>query len=239
MSPTSPARHRRQSVWPSSSAGAPMSLRCLWGVRRSVVPISSRLSATTTCSARTSTPSSTAWRWTSPRTSGRPTGDPRPLLRPGRERGRPAVGPRLRHGRSSRAKRSPIISAARCSSPTSCATSTRTRRSGRLYLPREALQSAGIEHRRSARRRSPIRRSTAACARGRRLAHGAFRRGARRSWRAAARRAVARAASSWPRSMARSSRDGRASGFAPPRSGCAARQAAHARWSCLRYGLFS
>ena len=37
-----------------------------------------------------------------------------------------------------------ITSAARSSSPTSCATSTRTQRLGRLYLPREALLHAGI-----------------------------------------------------------------------------------------------
>ena len=42
------------------------------------------------------------------------------------------------------ASRSPIISAARCNSPTSCATSTRTPAIGRLYLPREALRLAGI-----------------------------------------------------------------------------------------------
>ena len=42
------------------------------------------------------------------------------------------------------ASRSRIISAARCSSPTSCATSTRTPAIGRLYLPREALRAAGI-----------------------------------------------------------------------------------------------
>ena len=40
--------------------------------------------------------------------------------------------------------RSPIISAARCNSPTSCAISTRTPRIGRLYLPREFLVEAGI-----------------------------------------------------------------------------------------------
>ena len=42
---------------------------------------------------------------------------------------------------------SPTISAAPCSSPTSCATSTRTPAMGRLYLPAEALAAAGIESR--------------------------------------------------------------------------------------------
>ena len=66
----------------------------------------------------------------------------------------------------SRASRWPIISAARCSSPISCATSTRTPRIGRLYLPREFLIAAGIAvdrsrrgDRRSAHRRGLPRRS--------------------------------------------------------------------------------
>ena len=68
---------------------------------------------------------------------GRPRGHPRAelrharsLLRPGGERGRAAVGPRLRHRRRRRHAARRIISGARCSSPTSCATSTRTPASG-------------------------------------------------------------------------------------------------------------
>ena len=55
-------------------------------------------------------------------------GDARPLLRPRRERRRPPIGPHLRPRAAHRRSASRIISAARCSSPTSCATSTRTRR---------------------------------------------------------------------------------------------------------------
>ena len=65
------------------------------------------------------------------------------------------------------ALRSRIISAARCSSPTFCATSTRTPALGRLYLPREALQAAGIAATEPAvvagavrRSRKPARRSS-------------------------------------------------------------------------------
>ena len=67
--------------------------------------------------------------------------DARSLLRSRRERGRTALGARVRHGARTPALRSRIISAARCSSPTSCAISTRTPRIGRLYLPREALHA--------------------------------------------------------------------------------------------------
>ena len=49
-------------------------------------------------SARISWPSSTAWRWTWSPISARPTGDARSLLRPGRVRGRAAVGAGVRHG---------------------------------------------------------------------------------------------------------------------------------------------
>ena len=49
----------------------------------------------------------------------------RSLLRPGRERGRPAVGARFRRRSSARRSGRAGISAARCSSPTSCAISPR------------------------------------------------------------------------------------------------------------------
>ena len=70
--------------------------------------------------------------------------DARSLLRSRRLRGRPAFGARVRNDARRRPLRSRIISAARCSSPTFCATSTKTPALGRLYLPREALQAAGI-----------------------------------------------------------------------------------------------
>ena len=54
----------------------------------------------------------------------------RPLLRPGRLRGRTPFGARVRNDAEPRAVRSPIIWGARCSSPTFCAISTRTLRSG-------------------------------------------------------------------------------------------------------------
>ena len=52
--------------------------------------------------------------------------DARSLLRPRRQRGWPAVGAGVRHASASRASNSPTISAARCSSPISCAISTKT-----------------------------------------------------------------------------------------------------------------
>ena len=56
-------------------------------------------------------------------------GHARPVLRSRRERGRAAVGAGVRDAARRMASRSRIISAARCNSPTSCATSTRTPRS--------------------------------------------------------------------------------------------------------------
>ena len=80
------------------------------------------------------------------------------------------------------ASRSRIISAARCNSPTSCATSTRTPAIGRLYLPREELRHAGIAGERSGERAGQPalgqglrrgRRARAAAFRGGRQDHGA------------------------------------------------------------------
>ena len=59
-----------------------------------------------------------------------------------------------------RASSSPIISAARCSSPTSCAIVDEDAGIGRLYLPREALRDAGIDPRATPTPSSPIRAST-------------------------------------------------------------------------------
>ena len=72
-------------------------------------------------------------------------GDARSLLRSRRKRGRPPLGARLRRAARPKARGSRIISAAPFSSPIFCATSTKTRRSSRLYLPREALHAAGIK----------------------------------------------------------------------------------------------
>ena len=52
-------------------------------------------------------------------------GDARSLLRPRRQRRRPPVGQRVRFDSAKTASRSRITSVARCSSPTSCATSMR------------------------------------------------------------------------------------------------------------------
>ena len=102
----------------------------------------------------------------------------RSLLRPRRQRRRPASRARLRHGRSTTASRSRIISAAPCSSPTCCAISTRTPPIGRLYLPRELLQQAGIDVDRPASRACASARS-APPARGGRRGARAFRAGRR------------------------------------------------------------
>ena len=71
----------------------------------------------------------------------------RSLLRPRRQRRRPAVGHGLRHGGRSRASSWPIISAARCSSPTSCATSTRMPRSAGSICRAKRLRGRGIDAR--------------------------------------------------------------------------------------------
>ena len=62
----------------------------------------------------------------------------------------------------------PIIWAARCSSPTSCATSTKTPRIGRLYLPREYLDEAGFAVAGPQGRDRRAARSTRSAARSRR-----------------------------------------------------------------------
>ena len=154
-------------------------------------------------------------------------GDARPLLRPGRERRRAAFGAHFRPAGRAAARRSPIISAARCSSPTSCATSTRTRAIGRLYLPREALAAAGVttddplEAARGPEARCGLRR-------GGRARAPAFREGRNRSWTSAPRAAV-RA----PRLMAAaygSILDRMvAEGFAPPRQARESEPPARAR----------
>ena len=95
----------------------------------------------------------------------------------------------LRHAGERGHRRSPIISAAPCSSPISCATSTRTPRIGRLYLPREALAERRHHRHRTRRRCWRMPRSARACADGGR-ARRAFRRRPTRSWRASPRAMV-------------------------------------------------
>ena len=89
-------------------------------------------------------------------------GDARPLLRPGRERRRTAVGAHLRHGEREPARRSPIISAAPCNSPTSCATSTRTPRSAGSTCRAKRWPRPGIASTIRSRSR-PIRSLPRAC----------------------------------------------------------------------------
>ena len=67
-----------------------------------------------------------------------------------------------------RALRSRIISAARCSSPTSCAISTRMPTIGRLYLPREALERGRHHDHRPGAAWWQARDLDKACARARR-----------------------------------------------------------------------
>ena len=126
-------------------------------------------------------------------------GDARSLLRSRRQRGRAPVGAGVRHWANRTASSSRIISAARCNSPTSCATSTRTPEIGRLYLPREELRKAGIVTTDpQAVLSSPgLRRSA------RRWPRGRFRISARptRSWRAI-RAARCERRASWRRSTA-------------------------------------
>ena len=131
----------------------------------------------------------------------------------------------------SRHRRSRIISAARCSSPTSCATSTRTPRIGRLYLPREAL-ARGRHHQR------PIPRAV--------LAQPGARPGLRAGRRAGARALSPRPTASWrasPRARgARAAHHGRglrvildslvARGWAAPRAPVQARASAQFALIC-------
>ena len=82
----------------------------------------------------------------------------RSLLRPRRLRGRPPVGAGIRHGASTPVLRLPITSAARFSSPTFCATSTRMLRSA-ASICRERLCTRPALMRRTRPRSSRIRRS--------------------------------------------------------------------------------
>ena len=67
----------------------------------------------------------------------------RSLLRPGGERGRTALGARVRRRGGRRHRSCRIISGARCSSPTSCATSTRTPASdGSICRARRSIRPA-------------------------------------------------------------------------------------------------
>ena len=87
----------------------------------------------------------------------------RPLLRPGGERGRTAVGARVRRRARTTASCCRIISGARCSSPTSCATSTRTPASdGSICRARRSIRPASTPAIR--RRRCAARTSSQACA---------------------------------------------------------------------------
>ena len=105
--------------------------------------------------ARTFSPSSTAWRWMLARTSARPTS--RPSTSIARASRAPSAISRCMSSaiRAPPRMRSPIRSAGRCSSPTSCAISPRTPRGGRLYLPREILDRHGIASCRAGRGAAP------------------------------------------------------------------------------------
>ena len=146
------------------------------------------------------------------------SGHARPLLRPRRERGRPAVGAGLRHGGRRRASTLAHHLGRALQLTNILRDLDEDAGIGRLYLPREA---AG----RGRHRRPPIRRrSLAASAPGRRPA---------RSWSPRARASIsrrptpimaaaprahgARAAASWRRPTARSSTRMTARGWAPPR----------------------
>ena len=127
------------------------------------------------------------------------------------------------HGRRTPAARSRTISAARCSSPTSCATSTRTPRIGRLYLPREALRAGRASRRRDPRAVLADPALDAACRRGSpRGARSTSRRRTRIMARAPA-RGGARAAHHGARPTAACSTAwSRAAGAPPRRRACAA-----------------
>ena len=139
--------------------------------------------------ARISSPSSTAWRWTCSRTSARRTAR-RSISIATASRARSA-GSRCGCSawRRRPASRSRIISAARCSSPTSCATSTRTPAIGRLYLPREALAGRGHHDHRSGGRAGAARASARPARRSSR-ARASISPKPTRSWRAVPRRSV-------------------------------------------------
>ena len=107
------------------------------------------------CARRTSSPSSTACRWTPRPPSSRPTWrrststatvSPRPW---GACRCAPSAI------RRRQPTRWPTHSAARSSSPISCATSQEDAERGRLYLPREWLDAAGVPHDPSAALHAP------------------------------------------------------------------------------------
>ncbi len=96
-------------------------------------------------------------------------GDARSLLRPCRQRGRPAFGAHLRPRGMDAC--SPITSGARCNSPIFCAISTRTRGAGGCICPRRRCSTAGIaevapaSRAGASRARRRLRRRGCACAR--------------------------------------------------------------------------
>ena len=115
-------RHRRRaraatrrSAWRSSSAGAPTSTRCSPAARRAARRSRRGRAPLRPAAGRTSTPSSTAWRWTPPATSARRTGRRSISIATGSRA--PSGGCRCASSACppSPATRSPIISAARCS----------------------------------------------------------------------------------------------------------------------------
>ena len=138
----------------------------------------------------------------------------RSLLRPGRERGRPAVGARSSASRRSRAASLPIISDGRCSSPISCATSTRTPRSDASTCRARRCAQAGIATTdrpprwRARRSIAPARNSS------RRRASISTR--PTRSWRRARAAPCGRRAS-WARSIGSFSKAWRRADLPPPR----------------------
>ena len=125
--------------------------------------------AISVCAGRISSPSSTAWRWMRATTFARPTS---PTLDLYCDRVASAVG-RLSvrifgDAIAGRRSRRPCAGPRACSSPTSCAISTRMRARGRLYLPRELLRAARHSDDRARRGARAIPRCRAVCARPRR-----------------------------------------------------------------------
>ena len=201
----------------SSTAGAPISTRSMPGEPPCATagPGAGRC-ATSGSSARISSPSSTAWRWTWSPTSARPTVRRSTSIATGSRARSAGCRSGCSAWRRRTASRSRIISAARCSSPISCATSTRTPAIGRLYLPREALRAAGIAATDPATVLSQPGARPGLRAGGRARAR-AFRRGRRDHGAQPAPRRCARRAS-WRRSIALIL-DGLATrGWAPPRT---------------------
>ena len=140
-----------------------------------------RRGGTSISSRRISTPSSTAWRWT-PRGHPRPRlGDARPLLRPGRERRRPAFGAHLRPRARTRRGAGPP-SRARASADQHSARHRRGRGRRPALPAARGARRRRRDDRRAVSRRRPTRSSPAPASRWRR-ARARISRSPIRSWR--------------------------------------------------------